>query len=146
QHGGETFDIASQAAQEVIIVLEIVPKLAAAQPAGDGLAYLSKQGPGQKRQQPPGQASMQQTSHLRDPRRHLDGQMPLCHPWLSCAMRFVKHRYRLRRAVFLSTPLRSSERKTQVFSESAVCWFLPFYFFYFLATKYKDEDRWIIVL
>lgn len=65
------FDIASQAAEEVIIVLVIAPKLPAPQPTGHGPASLSKQGSGQQGQQSPSQAAMQQLGEVRDPNFHV---------------------------------------------------------------------------
>src|SRR5258708_5704111 len=43
EHHADAFDIASEAAQEVIIESEIVAEFAAPQPTGDGLSALRKQ-------------------------------------------------------------------------------------------------------
>src|SRR5581483_1461355 len=84
QQAADELRLASQAAKKVIIGLVVVSQSAAAQPTGDGLASLSEEYAGAKRQQSPGQPGMQRLAELADPNEHLGGQLPLRHPWLSC--------------------------------------------------------------
>ena len=48
-------------------------------------------------------------------------QVPRDHPWLSCSMRFYKHRNRGRRATFFSTPLGSCNHQGYDFVGKCSC-------------------------
>lgn len=89
KHPGERFDIASEAAEEVIIGPEVGAELAAAQPTGDRFSSLAKKCSDEERQQSPRRPAMHQAGHPRDPQHQLGRQHPRSHPWLSCTVRFV---------------------------------------------------------
>src|ERR1022692_2877137 len=91
------------------------------QPTGNRLPTPAEQGADQQRQQPPRDPAIQHEGHLQDPRMQLRRQVPRGHPWLSCSMRFYKHRNRGRRATFFLCSLLQEAAQAKILSESAVC-------------------------
>jgi hypothetical protein len=87
ERAGDRFDIASEAAEEVIIALVIVAEFGDTQPTSDGASAARKQHAPEQRREPPGIASMQHAAQVFDPQRHLRNEDFLGHPWLSCTMR-----------------------------------------------------------
>ncbi len=83
QQRGDILDVASEAAEEVIIASVIVAESAAAQPTGDRSPALGEEHAREQRQQAPRQAGVQRLAQVVDPQDQFGGQVPLGHPWLS---------------------------------------------------------------
>src|SRR6266540_2000118 len=83
-HQANQVGLAAESGQEVVITLEALANTDGPQPAGDGAAALGEAQAHAQRQQPPGVATVQDLAQGGEPRRHLGGQFPRTHPWLSC--------------------------------------------------------------